>query len=766
MAGHEGTSARVQRLSASAAVAALALAAAFTFGRVFETRPPSWKLALAALASVAVATLMERRGLFLATAASVAALFVAIAWLVFPKTLWYGLPTLDTLSAIGSALGKVGGQARVQIAPTLPFPPLMLAAVAAVWTASFSAHALAVRAGSPLLAVLPPVALVAFADSVLDDGARPLYAIAFLAATMLLVFVDGLRRVRGWGPVWAWQGRRRFWSATRGAQRVAAIVVGVALLTPWILPGFRSAPLVDLTAIGSDVVSLDPFVSLRADLERDESVDLFEVRSTGPDGEAVPAYWRMLALDSYDGAQGQWTASNMNGLGSPGVVTPASLVSSYPEGSIQVEQQFRALTDLGSPWLPLAYEVTSIDLRGEVVHYDEDKGAVAHEGGLDSGTSYAATSQVPVPAPEDLDAVTIDDFRQLPAYFRYTNLPGEVPAAALTVAELWTKGISSPYRQVLAIQDRFLSGAFAYSLDPPKVPGGQDPLIAFLLRTRIGFCQQFATAMAILVRELRLPARVAIGYRSPATPSDDGTYTVSSDQAHSWVEVLFPRYGWLAFEPTPGFWSNPVAAAGSYLNPEQPTDCAPGEKGCEAQGEASGEDQSGGLPGQLANFERRRGTEPSTSVGLPLPSEEEPGYRIPFRVILWIVLVLGAIALVSIPLVKGLWRRRSLRRGGDPREVVLATYRVFDGEAADLGLGRREGETLAEYRRRLERTVSLSDGHLGRLTAVTMRAAYSPDPIEPEAAARAREDARTAIQDMRRQAGIARRLLGVYRPGL
>ena len=53
----------------------------------------------------------------------------------------------------------------------------MLAAVTAVWTASFSAHALAIRAGSPLLAVLPPIALVGFADTVLDDGARPVYAV-------------------------------------------------------------------------------------------------------------------------------------------------------------------------------------------------------------------------------------------------------------------------------------------------------------------------------------------------------------------------------------------------------------------------------------------------------------------------------------------------------------------------------------------------------------------------------------------------------------
>ena len=58
------------------------------------------------------------------------------------------------------------------------------------------------RAGSPLLAILPPIALLAFADTVLEESVKPLYAVAFLAAALAVVFVDALRRVQGWGPVW------------------------------------------------------------------------------------------------------------------------------------------------------------------------------------------------------------------------------------------------------------------------------------------------------------------------------------------------------------------------------------------------------------------------------------------------------------------------------------------------------------------------------------------------------------------------------------
>lgn len=177
-----------QRLLGLAAVAGLSVATALAFGRVFTGRHATLELVAAALASVAIAALFERRGLLLATMASLVGLAFAITWIVLPQTAWYGLPSIQTLRAVGRSLDFVGQQARVRVAPTPALPPLMLAAVTAVWTAAFSSHALAIRAGSPLLAILPPIALVGFADTVLEDGARPFYAIVLLAAALAVVF--------------------------------------------------------------------------------------------------------------------------------------------------------------------------------------------------------------------------------------------------------------------------------------------------------------------------------------------------------------------------------------------------------------------------------------------------------------------------------------------------------------------------------------------------------------------------------------------------
>ena len=94
----------------------------------------------------------------------------------------------------------MGEQARIQAAPAEPNAPLLLAAVVSLWAAVFSARA-GVPRGSPLLGLIPPVALVAFADTVLEEFVKPLYGVAFLVAALLVIFADGLARIQGWGPV-------------------------------------------------------------------------------------------------------------------------------------------------------------------------------------------------------------------------------------------------------------------------------------------------------------------------------------------------------------------------------------------------------------------------------------------------------------------------------------------------------------------------------------------------------------------------------------
>ena len=114
-----------------------------------------------------------------------------------------------------------------------------------------------------MLAVLPPIALVGFADTVLDDGARPVYAVVLLCAALAVIFSDGLRRIRQWGPVWSGSRSHRLSPSVKGSRAVAGVVVLAAVLVPGVLPGFRSGPLVDLSTESGQGFDLNGFIPVR-----------------------------------------------------------------------------------------------------------------------------------------------------------------------------------------------------------------------------------------------------------------------------------------------------------------------------------------------------------------------------------------------------------------------------------------------------------------------------------------------------------------------
>ncbi|MBI2238179.1 MAG: transglutaminase domain-containing protein, partial [Actinobacteria bacterium] len=234
----------------------------------------------------------------------------------------------------------------------------------------------------------------------------------------------------------------------------------------------------------------------------------------------------------------------------------------------------------------------------------------------------------------------------------------------------------------------------------------------------------------------------------------------TTENSHSWVEVLFPDYGWLAFEPTPER-NNPVAAA--YLAPRAPESCGP-RADCEPGERAGYGSRTPALPRQLL-IRERSGVGSRRVPGRAGADLEPRPAGIPYGLVVRVLLAVAAALLLLVPVAKALARRRLLLRVREPRGLILATYRVFAGQAADLGMARGEGETLREYCRRVQAGVGFSDGHLDLLTGIAARAAYSPRPMTDEEAHEAVRAARTAIRDMRRDTKLVRRLAGIYRPG-
>jgi hypothetical protein len=273
--------------------------------------------------------------------------------------------------------------------------------------------------------------------------------------------------------------------------------------------------------------------------------------------------------------------------------------------------------------------------------------------------------------------------------------------------------------------------------------------VHFLETSRRGYCEQFAGTMAVLVRALGYPARVALGFTA-GDRDESGRFRVTTSQVHAWPEVHFGEYGWLAFEPTPGR-SNPSA---SYLLP--PALRSPG-RGPGDDGESAGNSASG--------VEQREAFRDAPATIAPLPA---PATGRGDRSVVWsrLLLVALAVALALAAIIapgKAIARHLALRRAGDARGRVLAAYAWLLEGADDLGLGRRTGETPREYRARVLLDDVPQDA-AERITGLAAGALYSPrDPDEREADA-AVGAAREILRSLRRRAGALRLLRAALRP--
>jgi transglutaminase-like putative cysteine protease len=120
-------------------------------------------------------------------------------------------------------------------------------------------------------------------------------------------------------------------------------------------------------------------------------------------------------------------------------------------------------------------------------------------------------------------------------------------------------GAVTPYDQSKAIESWFLvKGRFTYTLTHATAPVGVRPLDDFLFGSRKGLCQDFSTAMNVMLRTLGIPSRQMSGFGVGVLDEKTHQWTVNSLDAHSWVEVYFPGYGWIPFEPTPDGSNAPV----------------------------------------------------------------------------------------------------------------------------------------------------------------------------------------------------------------
>ena len=309
---------------------------------------------------------------------------------------------------------------------------------------------------------------------------------------------------------------------------------------------------------------------------------------------------------------------------------------------------------------------------------------------------------------------------------------------------------ASPYLVAASLEAWLRSeGGFRYEEKPVQAIGAEAPLVDFLLRSREGYCQHFAGAMAVMLRLLGVPSRVAVGFTSGEYDERLAEYTVTDHNAHAWVEVYFPGKGWLPFDPTPG--RGELGAAYSTASNQFPTGLG-------------SRDALGVGPDALSAILRQRleGVEGGPSApgeAVPLDgSSSAAGEDGGIGVAGLVFIVLGA-ALVL--LLAGKAVRRALRfRSHDPRRIASACRRDLAAFLADQGISVSDSATLDEVGAFVEREFRVNAVPFVRAADA---ARFGPPGGTTGAARLARRELKTLLGSVRRQLGTTSRVRGALR---
>ena len=423
---------------------------------------------------------------------------------------------------------------------------LVCAAFAILIDALAVTYRRAVLAGLPLLAVY-------LIPATRKPGGLSWLAFAITAIGYLsLVSAEGHDRLSRWGR--ALGGPARLPGELSGpvnnphsalSRRITSTAVVAALVLPWFiptLPGVFKTGSGDGTG-GGGTISINQSIDLRRSLTSSTAQPLLRYTSTS--SSVRSDYLQMSVLDKFDG--NSWTTASVpeSPLDASAHVTIPGLTSSGIKQT-QVTTKVSVIADLSFSAVPVPYAPSNVTGITQPLYDPSTLEIVPGDSTTRSrnGQQYTVTSTDIAPTPAQLEAATSPND---PSLARYLALPRGFPADVTATAKQVTAADVTPFEKAVALQDWFLA-SFSYSLSVPA--GDGNSAIEAFLKDRKGFCQQFAGTMAAMARALGIPAVVSVGF-TPGAAQSDGTYTVTTHDAHAWPMLYFSGLGWIRFEPTP-----------------------------------------------------------------------------------------------------------------------------------------------------------------------------------------------------------------------
>lgn len=729
----------------------LLLLTLFSFAQVFAEGDYPGPVLLGMVLASALAIAARRLGLWTSTtiAGSLAVLFLYLVAIFQARNSFYLLPSPDAVAGLGRSIGNALRHSSVDYAPVPVRTGYVVLVVIGMWVATTIGEIATFRWRRPLLAALPCIGLFCIQMTVGTGTGAPALVIAFLLALLTYWGLEAAHRVRSWGrwvaafPGTGRDGREPESVTGALARRMGAGCVAAAIVAPFVVPALGDGLLAWRNETGEGGLGsgggsgeINPFVSIAPRLIEQTDEVLFTVRSERPE------YWRLLSLADFDGTQWDPVPSSDSEVVADGEEFRRQTNS--PQSSEPLEHTI-TFAALDSTRLPAALNPYVVDLvDGGELTYDGENQELTLDGDAGEGFEYAVVSNVPDLSYDRLRKAEVGFPGQV--YADDGHVSPDVDALAADIRTTANGRALSDADYLIALQE-YLRG-FTYDITPEDAElaasgGSVDFLERFLFDTQTGYCQQFATAFALLARAEGIPTRVAVGFLpGSSSQEEDDTYVVSGLHTHAWPEVYFDGYGWVRFDPTPRleapqprYTREPIEAGG------------PG---------TAGGTENGGIGAALGRqdpIEDRRlaGANTGAATGADRPAgtaigdrrvAEDPVWEKAFnRVALGGALLL-VLFLASVPALKT-WRiSRRYRRARGADGAAAAAFAHFEDEAAELASPRDPAESAVAYALRLAGLRKVPKEDATRLASIFEAAEYAPGGIRPDQAGQARALAR------------------------
>lgn len=675
------------------------------------------------------------------------------------------LPGPDSLKELGGVLETSIEVVRTGVPPVPATQAVLCLVVIAIGLVAVLVDTLAVSAGTPAACGLVLLCVYAVPASLADDM-LPWWAFVLGAVSFAgLLAVDGAHRHQ------QWRNRPTVQGTSGGLGGPAALVSGavaIALLagatvtvigTVGQLPGGQNGS-------GRGGLGLNPFTSLRGMLDQDGNAELFRVRNMGDNAR----YLRAITLPVYD-SNGGWKRERdelPRGVSADRPQLPAPAGSTGARSNELTEIQIEPVSN-EDYWAPIVGVPVRLHGLGDDMRYDVDSGMV-YSKEFRRQPTYTEEADLTEPTADELrgDGTFGASQEISDVYVRNDGISDKVRS----LAQRLISGKATTYDQVRAIQDYFdTANGFRYET---QTAAGSDEsaLEDFLFTSKVGFCEQYASAMGVLLRAAGIPSRLAMGYTAGY---QNGDYrTITSQNAHAWIEVFFPSSGWVTFDPTPlsdgTSYTPPYASdtgpTGPDDDPNNPSQTSSAPAAPPTTTVAPGDDptqqNSAGGAGQqqdstaswlwwtIAGIVVVAGAlTVATVTNRRRPRQR--GVLLPFAVAAWGLVLVFGVALVSwwfavlavvllLAAAPGLIRERSRLahrhavRGGGPAAATSAWTELL-AESRDRGIEVGSTETVRTAARRMAREHDLDDGGKRALRTVVSEVERSwyggenqPDP--------------------------------------